>query len=186
MGKSGPLPGATFGRKPGPPRKERPATPQTRRAPDRETTLVMLPSAASDVPEPPEHLEDVGRALWTEVWSAFPQGVLDEQLDRATVLRYCECTQERDRLAELVRKAGSVLLEPYRHPAGKRSGTEAGRSNPAVPALRALGKELDQLGDRLAASPASRARLGLTITRARAAQADADNLLGRMWRKEQP
>jgi P27 family predicted phage terminase small subunit len=172
MARSGPIPGSQFGRKPGPARKERPATPQTRRRPERSAELVPLP-AQTGAPAPPEHLGDLGRALWENVWLAFPPGVVDERLDAAIVLRYCEVTEEREQLARLVRKAGPLVTEPIVTPTGQVVGTRW-LINPAVPALRAIDKALDNLGDRLAASPASRARLGLVISRARAVQRDVE------------
>jgi phage terminase small subunit len=54
--------------------------------------------------------------------------------------------------------------------------------NPAEAALRRADKVLDGLGDRLGLSPQSRARLGVVISHTQLAQAQADRLIGTMFR----
>jgi len=104
-------------------------------------------------------------------------------LDGLTVRRFCDVLEERDEVMAAWKEHGPLLSEPIVTPRGDIAG-ERLVANPAAAMLRGLDKELDALSDRLALTPAARARLGLTMTSAERQAAEVDRLLGAKWKDE--
>jgi P27 family predicted phage terminase small subunit len=186
MGKRGPIAGATYGQKPGrkpnPERSERSGTakrsPSRRLAPVRSLEIV---SSDGRIPEAPDHLGDLGRRVWADIWVGFPGAVLNDQLDYFTVQRLCEAAEERELYRGVLEKLGPVLVEPIVSPRGNVVGERA-VINPAEAALRRLDKQIAADSDRLGLSPSARARLGLVVSKAQLAAADASALIAKMRR----
>ena len=130
MGRRGPVPGAVYGKKPG-----RKSAADHQLASVRALELVPV----EEVPEPPDHLGDVGRQVWHDVWSGFPSHVLNEQLDSFTVQRIAMVADERQRYSEVLRTLGPVLTEPIVSPSGAVVG-ERVVPNPAEAMLDASGR----------------------------------------------
>jgi P27 family predicted phage terminase small subunit len=142
-------------------------------------SLPVLAPRRSLVPDAPVHLTDLGQQVWEDVWSGLPGPVANVQLDRLTVLRVCEAAEDRAAARKVLTDLGPLLEEPIVTPRGDVVGTRQ-VANPAAEMLRKLDRELDGMSDRLGMSPAARARLGLTISKAALAGADASSLLARL------
>jgi len=170
MGARGPLKGSTYGRRP----KTAELVPT-----DAALLLVAQPDPP---PPPPTSLGELGRAAWLDVWEGLPVGVLDAKADYLTVARLCEAADDREAARAAVVELGPLLDEPIVTPKGDVVGTRK-VANPAAEMVRKLDKVIDDASDRLGLSPAARARLGLTISRARLAQADAATLLAGVNRR---
>jgi P27 family predicted phage terminase small subunit len=132
-------------------------------------------------PPPPDHLGELGRQVWLDVWEGFPSAVLNDRLDRLAVTRLAEAADDRENARMYLQELGVLLEEPIVTPRGDVVGTRM-VINPAALQVQKLDRQIDLMSDRLGLSPAARARLGLTISKAQLAQADASNLLSRMRR----
>jgi phage terminase small subunit len=91
--------------------------------------------------------------------------------------RFCRLTVERQQYQTALDALGLVLEEAQITPTGAVVGQRI-VLNPLIPALRAIDRALDSVSDRLGLSPVSRARLGLTVSNALAAEATAERILG--------
>lgn len=183
MGVRGPIPGAirsTPGPKADPERAQRLGRAPRRPRASRPAMEVFAPDRPA--PEPPSTLDNLGRQVWRDVFEGLPTSVLNPQLDHLAVRRLCELVDLRATLHVVMVKA-PILSEPIVSPRGDVVG-ERVVLNPVAGALKAVDKQIDALSDRLALSPAARARLGLTVSKAQQAQADATSILDRMYRKE--
>jgi P27 family predicted phage terminase small subunit len=181
MGKRGPVSGATYGQKPGPEadpeRQKRLGRPShTAKRPTK--ALAPLRSVTPKPPSVPEHLGVVGTAIWNNVWQSMP--VLSPRLDLHSVTRYCEAAEDAVRARAEVEKRGLLIDEPMADPRGGILGYKA-VLNPAEAALRRADKVVTELGDRLGLTPAARARLGLVISQAELAGAEAGRILSAMF-----
>jgi P27 family predicted phage terminase small subunit len=107
--------------------------------------------------------------------------VLQPTLDRHIVTRYCEAAEDAIRARVEISRRGLVIDEVIPDPRGGVAGYRP-VLNPAEGALRRADRVLTELGDRLGLSPASRARLGLTISQAELAQSEAQRILSGMFR----
>jgi P27 family predicted phage terminase small subunit len=173
MGARGPLSGARYGEKSG--RK-----PKASKAAVVPVRTLMAPMV--DPPPPaPENLGELGRQVWLDVWEGLPPSVLEAQADYLTVARLCEAAEDRAAARAAVVELGPLLEEPIVTPRGDVVGIRK-VANPAAEMIRKLDRVIDAGSDRLGLSPAARARLGLTISRARLANADAATLLAGMGR----
>jgi phage terminase small subunit len=86
-------------------------------------------------------------------------------LDAAGCLdRFTQLLDERDLYREALVRYGAVIDEPVMDTHGEVIGHRV-RGNPAEGQLRRCDRALNELADRLALSPASRARLGVTTAR---------------------
>jgi P27 family predicted phage terminase small subunit len=167
MGKNGPLEGSTFGHPRG-----RPSQKSPERLPE---PVAAIPSI---IPDPPEHLGPTGRAIWADLWPSLP--VLSPRIDRHSVERYCEAADDAAAARLEISARGVVLDEVLGDAKGGSLGTRAAL-NPAVLALKNSERTMTELADRLGLSPASRARLGLTISLGALAAAEAGRVLGTMY-----
>jgi P27 family predicted phage terminase small subunit len=185
VGHRGRLPGSTYGPTPGP--KADPARAirlgKSVRAPRARPAAVEVRSTEWPVPEPPGHLQNLGRQVWTDVWDRFGGSVLDPQLDHLTVRRLCELADLRA-VAHAVLLKTPLLEEPIVSPSGAVVGNRV-VANPLSAVMRAYDKEIDQLSDRIGASPGARARLGLVVSKAVVAQSEAAVLMSKMWKAAQ-
>jgi P27 family predicted phage terminase small subunit len=165
MGARGPAVGSTYGRKTGPKPK---------------TAIVavptFLPTQADPPPAPPDTLGPLGQQIWLDVWEGMPATALDPQLDHLTITRLAEAAEDRAAARSAIVELGVVLEEPIVTPRGDVVGIRK-VTNPALETVRKLDRTIDAASDRLGLSPAARARLGLTISRARLATADAASLM---------
>jgi len=169
MGRRGPIAGAQFGLPTGRPSASR-------------STPVAVPVDAevpSDPPEPPDHLGDLGIALWHYLWIGL--SVLDRRLDALTVRRLCDLIEERQLYVAALAEYGVIITEPIQSAKGDVVGQRQS-INPAEAALRRVDKEITALSDRLALSPAARARLGLLVTSAGRNQAEIQRVLASKYR----
>lgn len=98
------------------------------------------------------------------------------ELDGLSVERFCRLVEERVRVQAAFDELGPLLVEPIVSPKGDVVG-ERQVPNPAGAMLRALDRELDALSDRLALTPAARARVGLTLTSAERQAAEVARVL---------
>jgi P27 family predicted phage terminase small subunit len=167
MGKSGPVEGSTYGHPRGQPSQKAPT-----RLPE---PVVALPSI---IPDPLEHLGSTGRAIWADLWPSLP--VLSPRIDRHSVTRYCEAADDSAAARLEISAHGVVLHEVLGDAKGGSLGTRAAL-NPAILALKNSERTMTELADRLGLSPASRARLGLTISLGALAAAEAGRVLGTMY-----
>jgi P27 family predicted phage terminase small subunit len=183
MGTRGPIPGAigtTPGPKPDPDRLARLG--KAPRKPRPRATAVEVIPTNRPTPDRPAHLQKLGRQVWADVWDRFGGSVLDPQLDLLVVRRLCELADLRA-VAHAVLLKSPLLEEPIVSPSGAVVGTRV-VANPMAAVMRAYDKEIDALSDRIGASPAARARLGLVVSRTAQAQADAQSILAHMYSKE--
>ena len=182
MGRRGPLPGTKYGKAPGPvpdpDRAKRLGAPTHPATTTR--TLELLPTV-EQAPLPPDHLNDLGREVWSGVFTGFDRAVIDHQLDRLAVLRLAECAEDRAAARTLLVSLGPVLTEPIVSPSGAVVG-ERIVPNPCADLVRKCDKEIDALSAALGLTPQARARLGLTISQAQLAHADAAVVMSRMRR----
>jgi P27 family predicted phage terminase small subunit len=107
--------------------------------------------------------------------------VLSPVIDAYEVGRYCSAVEDAARARAELDKRGLVLEEVIPDPRGGVAGHRV-VVNPAEAALRRADRLLTDLSDRLGLTPAARARLGLTINAAELAGAEADRILGSMFR----
>jgi P27 family predicted phage terminase small subunit len=141
------------------------------------TSAAVVPLQPAQPPATPEGLSDAGAAVWRDVWgAAVLDGVLSAELDAPAVERYCSLLDERTRWAAQLDQHGPLLERPVQSARGELLGMEL-YANPAVKELRSIDRALDQLSDRLAGSPAARARLGLVLNSARQNQANAERII---------
>lgn len=124
--------------------------------------MAVLP-AFERVPEPPEELEEAGRAFWVDVWSVG-LAFMSPQLDATTVAWTAKLFDECERYREGLRK-GPLIKEPITTSSGKVVG-ERFIPNPMEAMLRRAEKQLSANLVQLAIPPAARARLGLIQVRA--------------------
>lgn len=106
--------------------------------------------APPEAPEPPEHLNESGRAFWADLW-ALGQGSYNPQTDRYTVERYASLQQRRHELMAVLDAEGYLTV-------GSQGQTVA---HPAARLLSDIESKLLPLEDRLGLSPESRIRLGI-------------------------
>jgi P27 family predicted phage terminase small subunit len=178
VGKRGPVVGATLGQPRGRP-SHKASPPPAKRAKKTVTKAVAaLPSIAATAPPPPEHLGAVGQATWRSLWEMLP--ILSPRIDDSLVRQFCEVTEDASRARAAVHDHGLLISEAKANPSGGTIGFKL-TLNPAEMALRRTDKTLLDLSDRLGLSPASRARLGLTINRAELAVAEATRVLHSMY-----
>jgi len=143
------------------------------------TAVPSVPAVTFSAPDPPEDLGRVGAAIWRAIWPAMP--VLNPVIDAYEVGRYCSAAEDAARARAELGKRGLVLEEVIPDPRGGVAGHRV-VVNPAEAALRRADRLLTDLSDRLGLTPAARARLGLTINAAELAGAEADRILGSMFR----
>ena len=158
-----------------------PRTPPNRppSAPDEPSRPSRLAPRATGAPlAVPAHLGAVGSVIWADIWTAAP--FLNAELDRHSVLRYCEASEDAVKARAEVDARGLVIEEAISDPRGGIAGHRV-VLNPAEAAFRRADKVVTELGDRLGLTPAARARLGLTINQAELAGAEADRILSRMF-----
>ena len=144
-------------------------------------TPIEAAQATRKVPPVPRDLGTAGKRTWRAVMAHAP--LLLVELDGLAVHRLCQLADERETAAAELSSKGYLLAEPIVSPTGKVVGERA-VLNPAVPALRALDKELDALSDRLGIVPAARARLGLTFTTVELQRLEVDRVLGSRWKEK--
>jgi P27 family predicted phage terminase small subunit len=120
----------------------------------------------------------VGTAIWSDIWQSMP--VLSTKADLHSVTRYCEAADDSVRARVEVEKRGLLIDEPMTDPRGGILGLQ-GRLKPAEAGLRRADKVVTELGDRLGLTPAARARLGLVISQAELAGAEAGRILSSMF-----
>jgi P27 family predicted phage terminase small subunit len=167
-GKRGPVSGTKYGQKTGP-----------KTEPKRSTkALEAVPSITTLVPPVPDHLGPVGAAIWRDLWPALP--VLSPRIDHSSVLRYCQVSEDAARARAAVQEHGLVIDEIVGDARGGSLGTRLAL-NPAEAALRRCDRVLLELARDLGLTPASRARLGLTISLGALAAAEAGRVLGTMY-----
>ena len=142
------------------------------------TTTEIFQAINTDPPPVPDGLGPVGAAVWTDVWEALP--ILSPKLDHSAVLSFCLTSEEAVRARAAIDEHGLLISEIVGDARGGALGTRW-VINPAEQALRRCDKVLLDLSDRLGLSPASRARLGLTLNRAALASAEASRLLDNMF-----
>jgi P27 family predicted phage terminase small subunit len=185
MATMGPLKGSTYGKKSGPvPDLERAkliGTAGRKRAPSR--VLEIVPGEVGEIPGPPEHLGEVGRRIWDDLWSGYPKNVLSRHLDRAVIERIAQASDEREVYRDALNKLGPILVEPICTARGDVVGERA-CPNPAESMLRRLDKQIAADGDRLGQGLAARARLGLNVSRAELAANEAEAIVKSMYRKK--
>ncbi len=97
-------------------------------------------------------------------------------LDAVSVERFCELVEERQVVLTAWHEHGPVVTEVIVDPKGGVAGTRL-VANPAAGMLRALDRQLDSLSDRLALTPAARARLGLIMTTAERQAVEVERVL---------
>jgi len=79
--------------------------------------LAVIEGSFDLPPEPPEGLEEAGRAVWTRIWPIL-RSWAQVDLDSALVMRYCEAHDLRDRLRRRLRgittrgSMGQMRLNP--------------------------------------------------------------------------
>lgn len=182
MGKRGPLPGTIYGKRPGPvPNPERAARLGSPKQLPRASRIIELASTNGPMPDPPEHLAELGRQVWSDVFGGLPPSVVDQRLDHLAVLRLAELAEDRAVARKVLVQAGPLTTEPIVSHAGAVVGTRI-LPNPAAEMVRKYDQRIDALSDRLGLSPAARARLGLTISQAHLAAADATSIMAKMRR----
>ena len=107
-------------------------------------------SPRPSVPSVPAHLEEVGRALWPELWEAGGDAY-HPPTDRFIIERYCTLHDRRVTLMSYVERDGFVVP----------GSTGQDTLHPAAKELAATEKELRALEDRLGLNPEARARLNI-------------------------
>lgn len=170
-GKRGPVTGTNYGRTPGPkgdPDRPRRAT----------RSVEPLPVHRIDPPPPPAELGIVGKAIWRDLWQGLP--ILSPLIDGFSVQRYCQAADDAAAARAVISERGLVLDEALADPRGGVIGSRAAL-NPAVMALKNAERTLSELAGTLGLTPASRARLGLTISLAELASAEAGRVLNTMF-----
>jgi P27 family predicted phage terminase small subunit len=130
------------------------------------------------VEAPPAHLGVVGSAIWRDLWQSMP--ILSPKIDGHSVTRYCEAADDASRARAEIEARGLLIDEVLADPRGGILATKV-VLNPAEQALRRADKVMTELSDRLALSPAARARLGLVVNTAELAGAEAGRILGTMF-----
>jgi len=157
MGSRGPI---RVAGQPGRPR--RPNVARTDRRVSRD--LVVVGGGADDrdeIPEPPKRWPPAAQEAWSIIWANLPAGVLSE-LDAPAVERLCNLVAEREMWAKALESDGPTQRVPLQNSRGDVIGEEI-RLHPSEGALRRIDRALNDLSDRLALTPAARARLGLTV-----------------------
>jgi hypothetical protein len=101
------------------------------------TAVVVALPPADAVPEPPPGLTPASAAVWCDIWSAFPEGVLVPEIDGPAVQRMCELIDERRRWAAALAEHGEVIERPVQNARGDVIGSEL-YANPAAKELRQL------------------------------------------------
>lgn len=187
-GKRGPVSGNSYGQKSGPeanPERQkrlgRPGSKAKVPAKRARTTTEIFQAVNTDPPPVPDALGPIGAAVWRDLWQGLP--ILAPQLDATTVLRYCQVSEDVVRAREAIDEHGLLISEIVGDARGGALGTRW-VINPAEQALRRCDKILLDLSDRLGLSPASRARLGLTLNQAALASAEASRLLDNMYQAD--
>jgi phage terminase small subunit len=177
MGQRGPLAGNSHGLKSGPAVPRTPAGHKSRvRSTRAAPTVLPVVQVVTDnsAPPPPASLPAEAAEVWTELAGVIP--LRHPQLDTPTLERFARLTVERRGYEAVLDERGVVLEEPIISPTGKVVGTRV-VMNPAEMALRRIDRALDVLADRLGLSPVARARLGLTVSNAMAAEATAEKII---------
>jgi P27 family predicted phage terminase small subunit len=170
-GRRGPVSGNSYGQKSGP--KADPDRPKRATK-----ALEALPSITPSVPPVPDDLGVVGKAIWQDLWSGLV--ILSPKIEGHTVRRYCEAADDAAAARAEISARGVVLDELIGDARGGVLGHRA-IVNPAILALKNSERTMTELADRLGLSPSSRARLGLTISLAELAAAEAGRVLGTMF-----
>lgn len=127
----------------------------------------------------PTHLEAAGKAAFRVISGG---AALLAPVDEMAVVRFCELVDERERVRREIRDH-LTITEPIVSPRGDVVG-ERIVAHPLLRELRAIDKALDAGQAALGLTPASRARLGLAVTSAQRAQAEADALIAAMYDKD--
>ena len=127
----------------------------------------------------PGHLDAAGRAAWKVIVAGAS---LLAPVDEMAATRFCEMVDERGALRRAVGD-DLTLAEPIVSPRGDVVG-ERLVAHPLLRELRAIDRALAAEQAALGLTPASRARLGLAVTSAQRAQAEADALVDRMYRRD--
>jgi len=102
--------------------------------------IILLPSLASQIPEPHRALGEHGRVLWDRIWSSGAAW-LRPALDGDIVLMACEMTDERSVLRRIV----------FTQPGSWRERR----------GLREIDRQITSLLSQIAFSPTDRATLGI-------------------------
>lgn len=110
------------------------------------------------VPEPPDHLREVGRSYWSFVWRAGGHAY-NASTDTPTVERYCSLQDRRASLLATLDAEGFTTV-------GSQGQVVA---HPAARLLSDVETKLMALEDRLGLSPEARLRLGLAASNVRSA-----------------
>jgi P27 family predicted phage terminase small subunit len=178
VGKRGPLTGNLHGLKSGPAVQRTPSG-QKSRAVSTRATPATLPALRVVIdpnsPPAPADLPSAAVELWDDLAGVVP--FRHDRLDAPMLERFCRLTVERQQYQTALDALGLVLEEAQITPTGAVVGQRI-VLNPLIPALRAIDRALDSVSDRLGLSPVSRARLGLTVSNALAAEATAERILG--------
>lgn len=107
-------------------------------------------SVRPSVPEAPDHLAELGAALWVDLWEAGGDAY-HPPTDRFIIERYCTLHDRRETLMGYVERDGFVVP----------GSTGQDTLHPAAKELAATEKELRALEDRLGLNPEARARLNI-------------------------
>lgn len=122
-------------------------------APTPSTALEIV----NDTPQPPEHLDDVGRRVWISVWSAGRRHLADVA-DGLLITRLCERWSEGEQLRKWL--ADDPLNRRWYTTSNGQTVT-----HPAVKQLEQIDAQLTSWLSSLGFTPSDRARLGLAEVR---------------------
>lgn len=147
--------------------------PSRKKLPDKDQTTALEPATA--VPPVPIALGEMGRGMWTHIWSGPAQVWLSPQVDGIRVRTVCQLSDDIASYQADIETMGNLLEEPIVTPTGIIAGQRI-VPNPLVKMRNEALKLLDRELTSLAFDPVSRSRLGLAEVKR---QSVLEELLGR-------